>query len=61
MTEDVFAKIVTERLRVSDRGRVYTRMTEVKCSYKPSVSLCQVLLRSCGINILVVVSDIPAF
>ena len=35
-------------------------MTEVKCSYKPSVS-CVELLRSGGINILVVVSDIPLF
>ena len=30
---------VTERLSVLGRGRVYTRLTEVKCSYKPSVSL----------------------
>ena len=30
---------VTERLPVLGRGRVYTRLTEVKCIYKPSVSL----------------------
>ena len=31
---------VTERLRgYLARGRVYTGVTEVKCSYKPSVSL----------------------
>ena len=27
--------IVTERLRVLGRGRVYSRVTEVKCIYKP--------------------------
>ena len=42
-------------------------MKEVKCIYKPSVCLLWSLvhsvelLRSCGINILVVVSDIPEF
>ena len=30
---------VTERLRVLGRGRVYARLTEVKCICKPSVSL----------------------
>ena len=35
---------VTERLRgYLARGRVYTRVTEVKCSYKPCMSLCEVL------------------
>ena len=39
---------VAERLRgYLARGRVYTGVTEVKCIYKPSVSLCEVL---CGIN-----------
>ena len=51
------------------RGRVYTRLTEVKCSYKPSRSLCEVCVEyMCitafvwnKINILVVFSNIPVF
>ena len=34
----------TERLRVLGRGRVHTRSTEVKCSYKPSMSLLSSLV-----------------
>ena len=57
-TEVVF---VTERLRVSGRGRKWRK---VKCIYKPCcacVKCCVELLRSCGISILVVFSDIPVF
>ena len=44
------------------RPCVYTSVTEVKYSYKPSVCLsCVELLRSCGTNNLVAVSDIPVF
>ena len=39
----------------------YTRVTEFKSSYRPSVCCREVLLRSCKINILVVVSNIPVF
>lgn len=47
-----------------ERPCVYTRVTKFKCSYKPSVCLlksCVELLLSCGLNNLVVVSDIPVF
>ena len=52
-TEVVF---VTERLHgYLARGRVVTSLAELV------VKSCVELLRSCGINILVVISDIPVF
>ena len=48
LAEAVLIEAVAERLRgYLARSRVYTGVTEVKCIYKPSVSLCEVL---CGIN-----------
>ena len=57
-TEVVF---VTERLRVSGRGRKWRRSSVVTSLVELVVKSCVELLRSCGINIQVVFSDIPAF
>ena len=43
------------------RGCVYTRVTEVEVQRVLVVKYCMELLRSSGINNLVVVSDNPAF
>ena len=53
--------IVTERLRVSGRGRKWRRSSVVTSLVELVVKSCVELLRSCGINILVVFSDIPVF
>ena len=57
-TEVVF---VTERLRVSGRGRKWRRSSVFTSLVELVVKSCVELLRSCGINILVVFSDIPVF
>ena len=53
--------IVTERLRVSGRGRKWRRSSVFTSLVELVVNSCVELLRSCGINILVVFSDIPVF
>ena len=57
-TEVVF---VTERLRVSGRGRKWRRSSVVTSLVELVVKSCVELLRASGINILVVFSDIPVF
>ena len=60
-TEGRVCRSVTEGLKCAwisrQRPCVYTRVTEVKCSYKPKrvlvVKSCVELLRSCGLNNLV--------
>ena len=57
-TEVVF---VTEKLRVSGRGRKWWRSSVFTSLVELVVKSCVELLRSCGINILAVFSDIPVF
>ena len=49
-TEVVFCWTVTEKLCVLGRGRVYTRLTEVKCISSLAWACCEVL---CGITAFV--------
>ena len=53
--------IVTERLRVSGRGRKWRRSSVFTSLVELAVKSCAELLHSCGINILDVFSDIPVF
>ena len=57
-TEVVF---VTERLRVSGRGRKWRRSSVFTSLVELVVKSFVELLRWCGINILVLFSDIPVF
>ena len=63
VTSVVSTKVVfvTERLRVSGSGRKWRRSSVFTSLVELAVESCLELLRSCGINILVVFSDIPVF